>query len=107
MERRALYGAPVMLSLLGALGLAIYSGRLNETGNSLALLAVWVVAVVGVGSIVVPLNFWYRCPECRAKLPRAAPRSEADSSVRFYCERCNVEWATGFVEGEHCGGPAD
>src|SRR5262245_60943745 len=99
-ERRALYGMPVMLLSMGALGLAIFSGRLSEWGNSLALVAIWVVAIGGVSSIVVPLNFWYGCPSCRARLPRATPRSDADTSLRFYCEPCNIEWAAGVVTDE-------
>ena len=43
------------------------------------------------------LRWFYRCPRCRARVPRV-PESEAGSRIRYRCAACGVEWDTGWDE---------
>jgi hypothetical protein len=42
------------------------------------------------------LRWFYRCPRCAARVPRA-PEAEA-STIRYQCTACGVDWDTGWSE---------
>jgi hypothetical protein len=54
-------------------------------------------AVVNVFVAYGKLRWSYRCPQCRARVPRV-PKSEAGSRIRYRCTACNVDWDTGWDE---------
>ena len=53
------------------------------------------VAVVNVFRAYGKLMWSYRCPQCKARLPRV-PASETGSRIRYRCAACRVEWDTGW-----------
>jgi len=60
----------------------------------LGLIAVSVSAALGIYQFV-KLKSAYRCARCGGKTARV---EEARPQLRFYCERCNIEWDTGMKE---------
>jgi DNA-directed RNA polymerase subunit RPC12/RpoP len=55
------------------------------------------LAVVNVFVNVLRLRLFYRCPKCRARLPRA-PAEKAGAKIVYRCTRCGVDWDTGWTE---------
>jgi hypothetical protein len=39
------------------------------------------------------LWWWYRCPQCRAVVPRV---QDAEMRLRYRCGRCRIDWDTGW-----------
>jgi hypothetical protein len=54
------------------------------------------LAVVNVFVNVIRLRLLYRCPKCRARLPRA-PESDVGSKIVYRCKKCSVDWDTGWT----------
>jgi hypothetical protein len=42
----------------------------------------------------------YRCPKCRARLPRV-PEAEVGRKVRYRCTACGIDWDTGWAETDN------
>jgi hypothetical protein len=59
-------------------------------------------AVVYVFVAFGKLKWFYRCPECRSRIPRV-PEAEAGSKVRYRCDKCRIDWETGWTEVEGGG----
>jgi hypothetical protein len=100
-----LFGA-AMLLVGGSLAWTIIAtkgeGGEAGTGPSISVcfsLLFLLGAVVYVFVAFGKLRWFYRCPQCRVRLPRVA-ESEAGSRVRYRCAACNVDWDTGWTEVE-------
>jgi hypothetical protein len=95
-----------MLAVGGSLAWTIIAAKGEEgeagTGPTISvcfsllfLLGAVVYAFVAFGR----LKWFYRCPRCRARLPRV-PEPEAGAKVRYRCTACNIDWDTGWTEVE-------
>jgi len=98
-----LFGA-AMLLVGGSMAWTIISNR-GERGQagdwqSMAVccsILLVLLAVVNVFVNVARLRLFYRCPKCRARLPRA-PEAAVGAKIVYRCIKCNVDWDTGWTE---------
>lgn len=54
-----------------------------------------VAATVNVFVALAKLRWRYRCPQCRALIPRP-PELKPGDRIRYVCTACDVEWDTGW-----------
>lgn len=54
-------------------------------------------AVANVFVAYGKLRWFYRCPQCGARVPRV-PESQARTRIRYRCDACGVDWDTGWDE---------
>jgi predicted RNA-binding Zn-ribbon protein involved in translation (DUF1610 family) len=48
------------------------------------------------------LLWFYRCPQCRARIPRP-PQTKTGDRIRYVCPACDVEWDTGWEVAQRDG----
>jgi hypothetical protein len=106
MRTAALLFAAAMLLVGGSLAWTIVSnrGQGGEAGGNQSLAVCCSVLFVLAASANVfvaygRLRWFYRCPQCRARVPRV-PEAEAGPRIRYRCAACGVEWDTGWDEIE-------
>lgn len=94
--------AAAMLGMFGAIGWVILdrNGAAGEASSAQSLtvsllIVVVLCTVVSVFRAYGRLRWFYRCPTCHKRLPRAAG---ADSRIRYHCAACGVDWDTGWHE---------
>ena len=94
-----LFGA-AMFGIFAALAWSVLTAENGQAKDApaLAILIMFLLVVGATVNVFVAygkLRWWYRCPECRARIPRP-PASRAGDRIRFMCTACDVEWDTGW-----------
>jgi ABC-type sulfate transport system permease component len=68
--------------------------------DSLVILVIFLAAAIATVNLLVAygrLRWFYRCPQCAARVPRV-PEAEAGTRIRYQCTACSVDWDTGWSE---------
>lgn len=104
MRTAALLFAAAMLMVGGSLAWTIVAAKgkggvaSDAQSESVCCSVLFVLAaVVNVFVAYGKLRWSYRCPRCRARVPRV-PEAEAGSRIRYRCTACNVDWDAGWDE---------
>jgi hypothetical protein len=100
--RAALLFAAAMLGVGASIVWSLATTQGKEAGDVQSLTVCCFILLVGAASVYVfyamaRLKWIYRCPRCGDRLPRV-PKTEAGSRIRYRCERCRVDWDTGWNE---------
>src|SRR5262245_61437817 len=98
-----LFGA-AMLMAGGSMAWTILSKR-GEGGvagewESMAIccsLLLVLASIINVFLTVGRVRWFYRCPKCRARLPRV-PEAEVGAKIVYRCAKCRIDWDTGWTE---------
>src|SRR4029453_18648691 len=86
--------------MLAAIAWLLLTGENGQAKDAPALaIAIFLLLVVGATVHVFVafgrLRLCYRCPQCRARLPRPT-ETKVGERIRYVCEACDVEWDTGW-----------
>jgi hypothetical protein len=89
-------------AIIGMFGFCLWAANFAQNGvvtgwESFPLIVCMLAFFAGVGN-VVKLLFFYRCPQCRARLARV-PGQDGDP-ILYVCPTCKVEWDTGWTSGD-------
>jgi hypothetical protein len=92
-----LFGA-AMFGMFAALAWSLLTAENGQAKDAPALaIAIMFLLVVGAAVNVFvaysKLRWWYRCPQCRAHIPRP-PETKVGDRIRYVCTACDVEWDT-------------
>ena len=105
MTRASVYFLAAMAFMAGV-GLWILASGHVEPANQeqsvafyMGLLAV-LAATANVFVAFGKLWWFYRCPQCRARLPVVPGTDQVGSKIRYTCETCDVEWSTCWTVAE-------
>jgi hypothetical protein len=58
-------------------------------------LAAFIIIAVTQLRILLPLSFYYRCPQCKRRLRKV---HEVRPAIHYFCPECNVQWDLGWGE---------
>jgi hypothetical protein len=91
-----------MLTLCTIVAWAVLRSRdqSSSRGQAMVFLLVSLAAVVATVNMLIAygrLRWFYRCPQCTARVPRA---QEAGPRIRYECATCRVDWDTGWSEND-------
>jgi hypothetical protein len=91
-----LAGGSLAWTIISQAGEGGEAGAVQSLSVCFSILGV-LVASVNAFVAYAKLRWVYRCPLCRARVPRV-PESEAGSYIRYRCAACGVDWDTGWYE---------
>ena len=92
--------AAAMFGIFAAIAWSILSAEGGQAKDGPALAICTMVLVVFAAAVNVfvaygKLRWWYRCPQCRARIPRP-PETKVGDPIKYVCTACDVEWDTGW-----------
>ena len=100
MRKAVFWFAAAMFGVFAAIAWSILTAEGGEAKDGPALAICLMVLVVFAASVYVfvaygKLCLWYRCPQCRARIPRP-PKIKVGDPIRYVCAACDIEWETGW-----------